>query len=352
MADFIISFKQQYRLFNFQLERALLLSKGQMEARAQGELRAQASDHGIELSIQQDRVDRRLKLRDDVDATLLRIRTAQAPLTDIRFWLGEAKAAAQKGDPAAFDSALLELNYRVGSANLDPNNLIGRRQPDSVSARTTVFALGRDEVSIQTQSLGASYSLDIGGSISDVDPRDENAIINGVSYAVREFQYVSGTGDSVTFATQSGAGPTFTATVNRGGLGVANSFFYGNLPSDASPESAAFRQRAMDDLSVAQQTLNRIENNLGIGEATALAALGGANTALEEDNKIMGALVERQLSEQAALETSLQAKIDLATAGFALSSQTALVRIRSLFAPEPPLTDTILDTLGIGGRRR
>ncbi len=350
MADFTIGFTQQYQLFNFQLERALIMTRGRMEARAQVELRRQASDHGIELTIQQDQVDKRLRLRDDIDTALVHIRNAQKPITDIRFWLGEAKAAAQKGDPAAFDSALLELNSFVGSANIDANNLIGRRRLDSTGQRTVVYPLGRSEVAIQTQSLAVTYTLDVGGSISEVDPRDETASINGVTYAVREFQYVSGSGDSVTFTTQSGAGPTFTATVNRGGLGLANSFLYGNLPSDASAESVAFRQRAMDDLSAAQQTLKRIETNLGIAEATSLGALGSATLALEDDNKIMGALLERQLTEQGALEASLQAKIDLTAVNMALSSQTALVRIRSMFAPEPPLSDTILDKLGFTSR--
>jgi hypothetical protein len=349
MAGLTLDFAVQYQLFTFQVERALILTKGQMEARAQNELRRQAADQAIELSIQQDRVDRHLRVRDEVDAALLRIRQAQKPLTDIRFWLAEAKAAAQNGDPAAFDSALLQLNFFVGSANLDPSNLIGRRQLDSVAARTTVFSLGSDEVSLDTQSLGATYTLEINGQIVEVDPSDESAVIEGVKYSVREFRYDSAVGDTVTFTTQSGAGPSFTATVKRGGLNIAHAFVYGNLPSDGSAASAAFRQQAMDDLSNALSTLNRIETNLGIAEAMALGALGGTNTLLEQENKAMQALVERQLTEQGALEASLQAKIDLASAGIALAGKTALVRISSLFAPEPPITDTVLDKLKVFG---
>jgi hypothetical protein len=349
MADLTLDFTQQYQLFTYQIERALILSKGQMEARAQVELRRQAADHAVELNIQQDRVDRQLRVRDEVDAALLRIRQAQKPLIDIRFWLAEAKAAAQNGDPATFDSALLQLNSFVSSANLDPSNLIGRRQLDSVAARTTVFTLGSGEVSLETQSLGATYTLEINGQAVEVDPSDESAVIDGVKYAVREFRYDSAVDDTVTFTTQSGAGPSFTATVRRGGLGIANSFFYGNLPSDGSAESVAFRQKAMDDISNALSTLNRIETNLGVAEAIAMGALGGASTLLDQENKVMQELVERQLTEQGALEASLQAKIDLASAGIALAGKTALVRISSLFAPEPPLTDTVLDKLKVFG---
>lgn len=347
MAGSIVDFRLQYQLYNFALERALLLTKVRVQERAAVDLRRLNLEQSDQVTVQQERVDRQLRLKDEIQAALTPLAAAQKPLVDLRTELARAKYAASIGDPAGFDNALLNINYLIRSASLNPGDLIGRLLPDSAGKRTRVFPLGEDEVSVATQSLAATYALDLGGGVvAPVDPREETVVLGGVEYGVRDLQYVSGSGDSVTFTVDPGSGPvTYTATVKRGGLGLANSWFYGGIPSDASAASAAQRSRAMADVDAAIKTLNQVELNLGIADASVRTALDRASTALEAENSAMAALVTLQLDEQSALEAAWSRRLDLATAGIALAGQTGLVRIASLFAPEQPPTDTVLDVL-------
>jgi hypothetical protein len=345
----IQSFQSQYKHFNFGLERSFLLLKGMIEQRAKVELRQQFIDQRAALDQQQDRTDKAQQVKDEIDSVLTSIRLAQKPLTDIRQHLAEAKWAAKNGDRVAFDAALHLVNLQLKSSNTDPTNLIGWRAYDSKASRTEGYKLGNSEVSIETQSLGITYVLDVSGvGKVEFDPRTNTIALGGVTYSINSLNYVSASGNAITFTADSGAGPvSYTATVQRGGLGLAGSFFYGNLPPDASAPSQAFRDQAVADVDVAQKTLDRIERNLGAAEATTLAVVGKALIDLTYENQVQGALVDQQISEAQALEKALDAKISIATMALALSAKTDLVRIASLFAPQAPPTNTVLDQLGL-----
>jgi hypothetical protein len=335
----IFNLTSQANLYKFNVERNFTILQGQILGRADFEIAKFNQAKSAELDSVQLRLDSLLAAKDEIAARLESVRRSRDQLAEVRTALSEAAAAAQAGSRADFDNALLTVNLEAGTSRTDPDNLIGALSASGRGARATVIDVPGGDVILETRALTTGYSIALNTGEEITPELTAGSVkINGTKYDLSALNFVSRSGDDITF--ESG-GNTFTGTVSRGGLGVLNSFFYGDLASQAD------RDEAVADVRAALAIVDDIAKNLDDAEI----AVAHGNGLIEIDTAAaqneINDLVLRQRDEEKAFNRSLQVRTQVALSSIALAAKTAETQILSMFTEEPKYTDTILDKFGI-----
>ena len=161
--------------------------------------------------------------------------------------------------------------------------------------------------------------------------------------------FQSGSGNDVTFTVQGSDGnpATFTATVNKGGLGLAHSIFYGALPTDGSAASLAYQSQLASDIDAAIKIVQTVKFNLSLASSQITGADNLAGTAVNDAQSSYDKVQQQQSDAEAALKKAEDArnKIQLGIIGFAAKTQES--QLTALFAdPAASQPRTVLDLIG------
>lgn len=340
----IFNLTSQTNLYKYNVERMFTILQGQILGNAEFDIAKFNIQKSDELESVQVRLDGLLKAKDEIGNRLDAIRRSRDQLAEVRTALAQAAAAAQAGNRPDFDNSLLTVNLEAGQSRTDKDNLIGALSASGRGARSEVISLPSGDVILQTRALTTGYSitLDTGEQITP-ELTGGSVKIDGTKYDLSALNYVSGSGDDVTF--ESG-GSTFTGTVSRGGLGVLNSFFYENLGTQAG------RDAAVADVRAALKIVDGIAKNLDTAELEVGYGLGRIDVDAGAVQNEMNDLVLRQREEERAFNRSLQVRTQVALSSIALAAKTAETQILSMFTEEPKYTDTILDKFGLLKKRK
>lgn len=335
----IFNLTSQTNLYKYNVERMFTILQGQILGRADYDIAKFNREKSAELDSVQTRLDGLLKAKDEIAGHLESVRRSREQLAEVRTALAQAAAGAQAGSRADFDNALLTANLEAGTSRTDPDNLIGALSASGRGARSTVITVPSGDVILQTRALTTGYSitLDTGEQITP-ELTGGSVKINGTKYDLTALNHVSHSGDDVSF--ESG-GTTFTGTVSRGGLGVLNSFFYGDLATQAD------RDEAIADVRAALKIVDDIAKNLDYAEIEVARGHGLIDIDAGATQNEINDLVLRQRDEEKAFNRSLQVRTQVALSSIALAAKTAETQILSMFTEEPKYTDTILDKFGI-----
>ena len=341
-SDFF-NFDFGFRQVEFNVNRAYTLTKAQNTIRAQRETAAMAFRHQDEVVRVQKSVTAFTSDKIEAGDAKANLENALDRIIDIRNSLFEARAAAATGDRAAFDNALYNINLKAQDASQDQNNLIGWLSVDGNGTRSKTVNLGQSSFNIYSRSLGATYSveLDTGEKIRP-EFRDNELELNEEKFLFTEVNYESEAGGEITFSVGDGVDKqTFTGTVNKGGLGVASSWVYGNF------DTQAFQDAAVADINTALQTLNAAERQLN---GTLIQAQYQYDKAVTRIDAAQGKVVDtirRQLTEQQALDKAIESRNEIALVVLSLGAQQKLTQIDAFFRPAAEPTNTVLNTLGL-----
>lgn len=348
MSNIFGSFDFNFRQTEFFLERAFTLASGQHKMRAQKDILAMNRRHEAEIIRAQKPVTQNMVRKLAAGDAVADLKNALNRIIDIRTALFEARAGATQGDRAGFDNALFNANRKAQDASLDQSNLIGWMAVDGNGVRTRTVDLGSASFNILSRSLGATYSvvLDSGEKLRP-EFRKNDIELNGEKYLFTELNFVSETDGQITFSVGDGAEQqTFTGRVDKGGLKVASSWVYGNLQGQAN------RDAAVADVNAALQVLNATERDLNMALIQAEFQFARATTQADAAQSTVNTIVRKQLNEQQALNTAIESRTQIALIMLSLGAQQRLTEIDAIFRPDPPLTNTILDTFGLFDQRR
>jgi len=335
----IFNLTSQTNLYKYNVERTFTILQGQILGRADFDIAKFNQEKAAELDSVQLRLDGLLKAKDEIAARLDSVRRSRDQLAEVRTALAQAAAAAQSGSRADFDNALLTVNLEAGISRTDPDNLIGALSASGRGARSTVITVPNGDVILETRALTTGYSITLDtGEQTTPELTGGSVKINGTKYDLAALNHVSRSGEDITF--ESG-GTSFTGTVNRGGLGVLNSFFYGDLATQAD------RDEAIADVRAALAIVDDIAKNLDDAEIEVARGHGLIDIDAGATQNEINDLVLRQREEEKAFNRSLQVRTQVALSSIALAAKTAETQILSMFTEEPKYTDTILDKFGI-----
>jgi hypothetical protein len=335
----VFNLSSQNNLYKYNVERMFTILQGQILGRADYDIAKFNNEKSAELDSIQTRLDTLLKAKDEIAGRLDSLRRSRDQVAEVRTALAQAAAAAQAGSRADFDNALLTVNLEAGTSRTDPDNLIGALSANGRGARSTVITVPSGDVILQTRALTTGYSIDLDTG-EEITPEltGGSVKINGTKYDLPALNFVSRTGEDITF--ESG-GNTFTGTVKRGGLGVLNSFFYGDLASQAD------RDEAIADVRAALAIVNDIAKKMDESEVEVARGAGLVDIDASATQNEVNDLVLSQREEEKAFNRSLQVRTQVALSSIALAAKTAETQILSMFTEEPKYTDTILDKFGL-----
>ncbi len=350
----IFDFANQVNLYKYNVERNFTILSGQIEARAVTEQALFDQKQRTELSPSRLRLADLQASKESIAEHLDRVRRARENIVEIKGALADAASAAQTGSRAKFDSALLTLNLKAGNSRTDPDNLIGRLGTTQVGGRTEYIDLPGGDVELQTRSLSSTYAIRLSdGSQLTPDVTSNSVKINGKKYDLPTLTFVSSSGDDVTFSVDNnGTTETYTGTIERGGLGIASSFFYGGLPADASVASQTFRQQAIDDVRAALKKVTDLDKVLASAELEIARGFGKVGVEIDATTSLIDTIETRQAEEATMFNRALQTRTQIALSSLALSSKTAETMLTSMFAPKPEPTESVLDQLGFNYSRK
>ena len=241
-------------------------------------------------------------------------------LNQVREYLLEMKLAVDLEDTATFDGLMADLENKVGSAVVDPNNLIGNPGPDVTAPRTIVTGTGRVSTTVQSVFLGSDYAITLGdGSVRR--PDFENQTLGGIAFA--DYSLVSLSGDTIRF--RDGTGGITTGTLTRRGGEILSAWMYDGFAQTADKDQA----KADIDAAikrVADAELAFTQNIALLGAS--VDRVGTQMTDLtKEFKKVGGAELDAKQAEQKAAT----ARFELTLHSMALTSQVSLTFVQSLF---------------------
>lgn len=340
----IFNFDTGFQLTQYKVDRAYTLTASQLRIRSAKEVAAMQVKHDDELQVFQKALNRVSAGKFEVTDAVADIKNALNRIIDIRTALYEARAAAKSGDRAGFDNALLNINFKAGSARDDSSNLIGWGAADSRGTQfrsvSAGFGMG---LTIHSRSLAATYSLKLdNGDSASIGFKQNTITLNGEVYSLGEINYESEADGKITFSVGEGEEKkTFTGVLNAGGLEIANSWAYGNLATQEG------RDAAFDAVSAAIKSLEATERslNMALGQAEYLLAKVTAET--EQAQKALNDTIERHLTEEQALQRALEAREQIALMVLSLGAQQSLTQIDVIFRQDQPQTETVLDIFGL-----
>jgi len=350
----IFSFANQKSLYAYNVERSFTILSGTIQARAIKDQDAFNATQASERSALEERSAALRESKNTIADQLDRVRRARENIIAVKSALADAAAAAKAGNRGAFDTALLTVNLRAGNSRTDPDNLVGFMGATNVGGRTEVVSVPNGDVDVQTRSISSTYAIQLDDGTQVTPDMNSNSIrLNGKKYDLPAVSFVSRTGEEVTFQVDNNGTPeTYTGTLQRGGLGITSSFTYGGLPADASPESEAFRQQAVDDVRAAIKLVNNLDRSLAMAELDVARGFGKVEVEADATKAEYDATIDRQGEELKAFSRALQTRTQIALSSIALSSKTAETMLTSMFAEEPEPTQTVLDQLGMNYRRK
>lgn len=337
------SFEFNFRKTEFFINRAYTLTAGQLKIQSQKEIGAMSARHQAEIVKVQKGVTKNLANKFAAGDAMSDLKNALDRIVDIRNSLFEARAAAKQGERAGFDNALFDINRKAQDASQDTHNLIGWLAVDGNGVRSRTVELGAASFNIASRSLGATYAVELdSGERIRPEFRDNELELNGEKVLFTALNHQSESDGAITFTVGDGeAQQTYTGTVTKGGLGVASSWVYGNLDSEAH------RDAAVGDVNAALQRLNAAERELNATLIQAEYQYNKSKTLADAAQTGVDTTVRRQLTEQQALNRAIEAKTKIALVVLSLGAQQKLTQIDAIFRPEPKRTNTILDRFGL-----
>lgn len=266
--------------------------------------------------------------------SLQSVRSALGKMDDLRNKLLEMRTAASTGSAEAFDYAYSTMATMVGSAWLDPENLLANNRTSSLTwpEKTTIAHGGGYQVEVTNSFLGSDYAIELDGGLGTVRPNLSTNKLEGGDLGSPAFADISNatiTGDQISFDV---GGTTYTGTLHRGGGGVMNAWAYENF-TGADP--AAAQAQAIADIDEALKHIRTAEVKWSMSEAQldgAFNRLGIAqDDAQAEFEKVSFEILDAKNAEKRAAKT----RFDLSTNGLALTANRANDFIYQMFISSP-----------------
>lgn len=351
----IFDFANQVNLYKYNVERNFTILSGQVQQRAVNEQAVFDQRLRTELSPSKAQLSDLMASKENIADHLDRVRRARENIVEIKGALADAASAALTGSRAKFDAALLTLNLKAGNSKTDAENLIGRMGTTQIGSRTEYVDLPGGDVELQTRSLSSTYAIRLSdGSQLTPDVLSNSIKVNGKKYDLPSLTFVSsGGGNDVTFSVDNnGTTETYTGTIERGGLGVASSFFYGGLPADASAQSQTYRQQGIDDVRAALKQVNDLDKALAAAESEIARGFGKVGVEIDATTAQIDNITSRQADEARIFNRALQTRTQVSLSSLALSAKTAETMLSSMFSPKPEPTESVLDQLGFNYSRK
>lgn len=339
----IFNFDSGFRRTEFMLDRAYMLAESQLKIRALRDVNAMNARHQDEVVRSQRSVTSFTSDKLNAGEAVGDLKRALDRILDIRNALFAARAGAAQGDRAAFDNSLFDVNRRAQDASQDSSNLIGWLGVDGNGTRSRTVELGANSFNILSHSLGATYAIELeDGTRLRPEFRNNEVELNGERHGVTGIRYVSEADGMITFAVGDGEDEQqFTGRVVKGGVGVGSSWTYGNLSNQE------FRDLAVADVNAALQRVNAVERELNATLIQAEFQYNRAKSQTDAAQAKVDNIIREQISEQKAMERAIEARTQIALIVMSLGAQQRLTEIDAIFRPDPPITNTILDTFGL-----
>lgn len=242
--------------------------------------------------------------------------------------LNAGSTAQERADVAAiFKAGLAAINTAVDGAEENGINLIGDASATDFSTDdvATNYGLEGAYLSVAGTYLGSETRLtDAGGNTYVVNQGDQTLVQyapypdtpTGTVYSLDDLaaslsSFDSGTGQ-VTFA----GAVNLTATVERHGLGILDSYLYGDFQNDADVA------RAIADLDAAAATLEQVAPDFGVPDALLNNAVNLIDTQLQDLDRKLLSRIQSNLSEKAAVEDARALADNALTYRLALAAQS------------------------------
>ncbi|MBL8706137.1 MAG: hypothetical protein JNM30_14905 [Rhodospirillales bacterium] len=353
-------FKLSSELYVNQISESLRVAQNALAERANKELSKPAVDFAdSRLTRPQSERDKLQRAKDSFveEATLLstvaaNLNKSTAVLTEVKTKLAALNAASTAAERAAaakaLDDALLYVNKYANTAGDYGKNPIGKPQNASFRTSDLVVTSGGTGATtfLQGKFLGAEFTLTDGDgktwrldraaqTLTQYDSYPDQP--TGTSYAMADVSLASfdeGTG-AVTLNTPGGA---VGGTIQKFGVQMLDSFFYNGLSSDQDVANAM----AALDSALARFSIDKLPFT---GAAVALEGrLGQFNAKIKELDKQISEITSEMISEKAAADKALKAKIQIQQNMLALTvgSSGAMV---DLFFRGTIKTGSILDNV-------
>jgi len=339
----IFNFDNNFRQTEFFLDRAYMLAESQLKIRALRDVNAMNARHQDEVVRSQRSVTAFTSDKLEAGEAVGDLKRALDRILDIRNALFAARAGATVGDRAEFDNSLFDVNRKAQDASQDPANLIGWLGVDGNGTRSRTVELGSNSFNILSHSLGATYAVELeDGTRVRPEFRNNEIELNGERHGLTALNYVSEADGMITFTVGDGEDQQeFTGQVHKGGVGVGSSWTYGNLASQE------FRDAAVADINAALARVNAVERELNATLIQAEYQYSRAKSQTDSAQAKVDNIIREQISEQQAMEKAIESRTQIALIVMSLGAQQRLTEIDAIFRPDPPVTNTILDTFGL-----
>ena len=294
------------------------------------------------------------RLSSQLDRAVTTVTKARDTLQELKTFLADMRKlvvlaqgdtiddAERRQHADTFNQLLGKLNIKVRSSGGSSGNLIGSSIRDIFTPQEVVYRTRPN--SAVTQTVSGIYS----GSDYTITDGDGNVFFADLFGSVlRQFPFddavdgdTVGDADTVSFNADTGAlsitregesDPFITGTVERKGLGVLHSFFYGNFTDPALLDDA------LADIDAAS---SKLRFNIAVieGQLTKVTAHRDFNENLIEENRDLAIKFRTELSseeQKAALEAERQqllfASVFQGTVSFDGSGTLLSLGIQSIF---------------------
>lgn len=332
---------------------------------------------------------------------LSNVESSVKSLNNLRTALLQAKDAIAKGSNDGFDVFMSTINQYVSGQSGDATSVTNNNGNGRGSWRNdvTVLSGGGLTVMMQHQFIGTDYVIqgddgsylrpDMSGRklsghgtvafadltmdhLATLTAGDGSTLTGAITTANGQVSVTAngktytGTGDQVTddqgntyTVTTSDKvrvnypdGSTVTGTIQRGGLGLLNSFAYGDFNDPDPDKRAAAVQAANKDVDAAFRKLAQLERTLNqydAGLSGIQNSLNGQSAQLSDQYKTVS---EENLSAKQAEQKAIQSRYDIATNSMALSNETTSTFIYQMFSSpwavtKQSMTDILTSAAGI-----
>ncbi|HLO75200.1 MAG TPA: hypothetical protein VK196_01935 [Magnetospirillum sp.] len=257
---------------------------------------------------------------------LIRVESGLKRVNDVREQIIAMQTAINNGSGPALDAAIETLNSLMGRTSTNSQSLLANPTQGNGSWSGTTTSLSGAGMSedVATRFMGSDY-------IVKLDDGSGSLVYDGIASTLggidrSNIEVLShGADDSVTLRDNS-TGTTYSGQIMRGGLGMLNSWGYGDL---STPEAKA---KAQADLDKAISYVAKGEREW-LKDQTSLSVMQkGMSTKMEQMKAEYDKVSTEELDAKQAERRAIKTRFDMLNNSLALTQGRASNLLTGLFA--------------------